>query len=103
MDWNEKVKKMMVDRNMNQKDLSERSGITRPSVCRYLKGKRRPRIDVVVNFAKAFGVEPEELLNEDEKVMTPLEAIKCSYARNGGELTEKEKQELIEMIMGKDV
>ncbi|MDO4941148.1 MAG: helix-turn-helix transcriptional regulator [Erysipelotrichaceae bacterium] len=102
MDWSEKVKKMMSDRNMNQKELSEKSGITRASICRYLQGKRRPRIDVVVNFAKALGVEPEELLDEGEEIMSPLEAIKFSFARNGGELTEDEKKELVEMIMGKE-
>lgn len=102
MDWSEKVKKMMSDRNMNQKELSDKSGITRASICRYLQGKRRPRIDVVVNFAKALGVEPEELLDEEETVMTPFEAIKMSYARNGGELTEEEKKELIDMIIGKE-
>lgn len=102
MGWSDKVKKMMSDRNMNQKELSEKSGITRASICRYLQGKRRPRIDVVVNFAKALGVEPEDLLDEDEKVMSPMEAIKLSFARNGGELTEEEKKELVDMIMGKE-
>ena len=29
MDWSEKVKRMLADRNMNQKELSEKSGITR--------------------------------------------------------------------------
>ena len=72
MDWSEKVKRMLADRNMNQKELSEKSGITRASISRYLKGNRRPRIDVVINFAKALGVEPEELLDEDEKVMVGL-------------------------------
>ena len=102
MDWSEKVKKMMSDRNMNQKELSEKSGITRASICRYLQGKRRPRIDVVVNFAKALGVELEELLDDNENVLSPMEAIKLSLSRNGGELTEDEKKELVEMIMGKE-
>lgn len=100
MDWSEKVRKMMSDLNMSQKELSEKSGITRASICRYLQGKRRPRIDVVVNFAKALGVEPEELLDDGEKLLQPFEAIKCSIARNGGELTEDEKQILIKIIMG---
>ena len=99
MDWNEKVKKMMLDRDMSQKELSEKSGITRASICRYLQGKRRPRIDVVVNFAKAFGVEPEELLDDGEEEINHFEAIKCSIARNGGELTENEKQILIKILM----
>ena len=103
MDWSEKVKRMLADRNMNQKELSEKSGITRASISRYLKGNRRPRIDVVINFAKALGVEPEELLDEDEKVISPMEAIKLSFARNGGNLTEDEKKELVDMIMGKEV
>ena len=103
MDWSEKVKRMLADRNMNQKELSEKSGITRASISRYLKGNRRPRIDVVINFAKALGVEPEELLDEDEKVISSMEAIKLSFARNGGNLTEDEKKELVDMIMGKEV
>ena len=103
MDWSEKVKRMLADRNINQKELSEKSGITRASISRYLKGNRRPRIDVVINFAKALGVEPEELLDEDEKVISPMEAIKLSFARNGGNLTEDEKKELVDMIMGKEV
>ena len=103
MDWSEKVKRMLADRNMNQKELSEKSGITRASIRRYLKGNRRPRIDVVINFAKALCVEPEELLDEDEKVISPMEAIKLSFARNGGNLTEDEKKELVDMIMGKEV
>ena len=103
MDWSEKVKRMLADRNMNQKELSEKSGITRASISRYLKGNRRPRIDVVINVAKALGVEPEELLDEDEKVISPMEAIKLSFARNGGNLTEDEKKELVDMIMGKEV
>lgn len=103
MDWSEKVKRMLADRNMNQKELSEKSGITRASISRYLKGNRRPRIDVVINFAKALGVELEELLDEDEKVISPMEAIKLSFARNGGNLTEDEKKELVDMIMGKEV
>ena len=102
MEWSEKVERIMVDRNMNQKELSEKSGITRASICRYLQGKRRPRIDVVVNFAKALGVEPEELLDENEAVLSPMEAIKMCLARNGGELTDEEKKELAEMIMGKE-
>ena len=102
MEWSEKVKILMEERGMNQLELSKKSGITTASICRYLKGKRRPRVDVVVNFAKALGVEPEILMDEGESVMTPFEAVKYSFARNGQNLTEEEKMELVRIIMGEE-
>ena len=64
MNWSQKVQELMDEKNINQKELSEKSGITRASICRYLKGDRKPRIDVIVNIAKALSVDVESLLDE---------------------------------------
>ncbi|MCR5095526.1 MAG: helix-turn-helix domain-containing protein [Erysipelotrichaceae bacterium] len=99
MKWSEKVKNLLNEKGMNQKDLSKKSGITEASVCRYLKGDRRPRIDVIVNFAEALGVEVDFLLDEEQHIMTPFESIEAAIARHGNELSDEEKERLVKMIL----
>ena len=92
MTWQEKVKQLMQEQNINQKQLSQRSGITEASVSRYLKSERTARIDIIVNFAKALNVTTEYLLNEDDETeLEPYTEIATAIARNGGELTAEEK------------
>ena len=50
MTWQVKVKQLMAAKGMNQKQLSQLSGITEASVSRYLKGERTARLDIIVNF-----------------------------------------------------
>ena len=101
MEWVEKVKDLMEQQGLNQKQLSEKSGITEPSVCRYLKGERKPRLDIIVNFAKALEVDVEYLLDDDTPILTPYQSIERAIARNGEQLTPTEAQELAHMILGK--
>ena len=91
----------MNERNINQKKLSELSGITESSVCRYLNGDRIPRIDVIVNFAKALEVDVEYLLDAGS-VKSPYESIKFVIARHGSELTKDEQNELVNLLLGKE-
>lgn len=102
MSWQEKVKNLMLDRGINQKQLSQLSGITESSVSRYLRRERRPRLDIVVNFAKAFGVSTEYLLDDgEESEASAYETISTAIARKGGELTAEEKNELISLLLGR--
>ena len=103
MTWQEKLQKLMHDRGINQKQLSQLSGITESSVSRYLRSERRPRMDVVVNFAKALGVSTDYLLDDGEETeQTAFEAISTAIARKGGELTPVEKNELIALLLGRN-
>ncbi len=100
MTWQEKVKQLMQEQNINQKQLSQRSGITEASVSRYLKSERTARIDIIVNFAKALNVTTEYLLNEDDETeLEPYTEIATAIARNGGELTAEEKNKLIALLL----
>lgn len=101
MTWQAKVKQLMAAKGMNQKQLSQLSGITEASVSRYLKGERTARLDIIVNFAKALNVTTEYLLNDDEETeIRPYTEIATAIARNGGSLTAEEKNSLIAMILG---
>lgn len=102
MSWQEKVKKLMADRGVTQKQLSQLSGITESSVSRYLRFERRPRLDIVVNFAKALGVTTDYLLDDGEsQEASAFKTISSAIARKGGELTPEEKNELIALLLGR--
>ena len=101
MAWQDKVKQLMETKGINQKQLSQLSGITEASVSRYLKGDRTARLDIIVNFAKALNVTTEYLLEDDKE--TGLQAyteIATAIARNGSSLTAEEKNKLIALILG---
>lgn len=100
MSWKEKVTELMNQRKITQKQLSQLSGITESSISRYLHSEQRPRMDIVVNIAKALHVETEYLLEEDEKGESAYSSIATAIARKGNELTAEEKNQLIALILG---
>lgn len=97
--WNEKVLKLMAEQNVNQKQLSQESSITESSLSRYLHSDKRPRMDIVVNVAKALHVETSYLLDDDEKSESAYNCIATAVARKGNELTAEEKNRLIALIL----
>lgn len=102
MAWRTKVVEIMKTQGMTQKQLAQKSGITESSLSRYLHQDKRPRIDVVVNIAKALRVETEYLLDEEDKKESAYTSIATAIARKGNELTPEEKNRLIMLILGKD-
>lgn len=100
MSWREKVTNIMAQRNINQKQLSQLSGITESSISRYLHSNQRPRIDIVINIARALGVETEFLLEDKETDQSAYMSIATAIARKGKELTPEEKNQLIALILG---
>lgn len=100
MTWAEKVTKIMKERDITQKQLAQLSGITESSISRYLHSKQRPRIDIVVNIAKALHVETDFLLDDSDKGESAYNTIATAIARKGNELTAEEKNQLISLIIG---
>lgn len=101
MEWNEKVKDLMEKKGINQKELASLSGITESSISRYLSSGKNPRMDIIVNVAKALEVSTDYFLEEDQKCESAFAAISTAIARKGNELTPEEKNELIRLLLGK--
>lgn len=100
MKWNDKVLKLMREKGLSQKQLAQKSGIAESSVSRYLKAEKRPRLDVVINFAKVLEIKPEFLLDDNDMQDDAFTLISTAVARKGNELTAEEKTKLIAMIAG---
>ena len=47
---------LMAERGWTQKDLANASGISQPSVSRYLKESTEPKVSDLISLARAFGV-----------------------------------------------
>lgn len=101
MSWRDKVLTLMNQQNITQKQLSKLSGISESSISRYLHAEKRPRMDVVVNIAKALHVETEYLLDDGENAGSAFDSIATAIARKGNALTPEEKNRLIMLILGK--
>lgn len=100
MKWNEKVLNLMEQKHITQKDLSQMSGIAESSISRYLHSETMPRLDVVINFAKALNIETKYLIDDDDKSESAYNSIATAVARKGSELTAEEKNKLIALILG---
>ncbi len=100
MNWHEKVLDVMKRKGITQKELSKKSKIAESSISRYLHSEKRPRMDVVINIAKALEIETQYLLDEEETSESAFNTIATAVARKGNELTAEEKNRLIALILG---
>lgn len=62
------VAKRLIDKKMTQLELSVITGISQPSICRYIAGKRSPTLAQVQTIASALELSPIALLTYPEQV-----------------------------------
>lgn len=106
----ERIKALMDFYNINQTDLSKKSGVGRTAIANYVKGIREPKQDAVYLLSKPFNINPVWLMGYDvpmfatsdaqiaeiadvitsrDKVITEEEKVLISAYRNADELTKQ--------------
>ena len=73
-----RLQKAMMDCHMNGKTLSDKIGVDRSAVCRYLQG-RTPRVDKVYAIAEVLHVDPKWLLGMDDSEQHTDNYIFCPW------------------------
>jgi|GEM_PF-1567801 len=58
----ERLKKLLMDKQVRQKDLAEYLGITSNTVSYFITGKRRPNLEQIVKIANFFSVSTDYLI-----------------------------------------
>ena len=53
---------LMEENNLSQVDLSKLIGTTNVTICRYITGQRKPRIEIVAKMAEVLGTSIDYLL-----------------------------------------
>lgn len=56
-----RIKDFLKERNLTQRDLSEKLGITEVSISRYITGERVPSVAVAIKIANLLGCTVDEL------------------------------------------
>ena len=98
----ETVKELLKEGSLTQKELSKISGVSEPSLCRYLKDEIEPRMDIVDNISKALGVSSDFLLGGESRKLEvdPYIETRNIVTRNKAKLTVEEKAEILKILFG---
>ena len=100
----ERLRELMTESQIRQKELAQRARITEAALSRYLNDGRIPRIDVVANLATVLNTTTDYLLGRVERDEDDRDfcGIKRLVARGAKTMTQAEKLELINILFGKD-
>ena len=103
-EFGERIKQILQEKKLSQAELSSLSGVSAPSLCRYLRGDIEPRIDIVRNIARALGVSEAYLLGlgEEDRAIDERQELKQLVARNRHILTKEDKSEIIALLYGEN-
>ena len=97
MEFKERLKQAMDARGISATELSNKSGINKSQISRYLSGERSPKQDAVEQMAKVLNVSVVWLLGLEVDITfglnkTNLERLEA-YARKLKELQDLEESE----------
>ena len=93
-----KIRTLLKNSGMSQRELAERVGATESAVSKYISGERTPRAEVLANIATALGTTVEYLLGMTEGLETPFGTIYDLCARHAPQMTMKERNKLVALI-----
>ena len=78
MNLAENLKKIRKDNNLSQEQLAEQLGVSRQSVSKWESGQAYPEMDKVLQLAKMFNLNIDDLLNQDIKEVTSEKQTKIT-------------------------
>lgn len=97
----ERIAEILKNKNIRQKDLADRIGVTEATISRYIAGEREPKPEVLANIATALNTTSDYLLDiENDDFDYPK--VKRMIGRNASAMTDEEKRELINALFGGD-
>lgn len=74
------LKREMICRDINAAKLSERSGVSKSNITKYLEGKYKPAGDILERLAAGLGCEVSDLLKSTTKLFKKKENVSVSAA-----------------------
>lgn len=96
----EKIRCLMAELALSQKQLAELANVTEVSMSRYISGERDPSIETLANIATALHTTTDFLLGKESDKEFEFRNVKTLLARNAKQLTNKQKREIIDALFG---
>lgn len=102
-DFTTRIKHILLEKKLSQKELSKLSGIAEASLCRYIRGDTEPRLDIISNLARALDVSEAYLIGQSDtkKEYNYKLEIRDLVARNRNIMTDQDKMDIINMLYGR--
>ena len=97
--WAKKVLYLMRQKNINQKQLAKKAGLTESTVSRYLHSKRTPDMKTFMKVCLALDVDVNYFLDEEDKNETAFVHIATAISIYKDDLTSQEKNKLILQLL----
>ena len=101
----EKIKALLENQGMTQKELAEKANVTQAAVSHYIKGDRAPRGAILLNIANTLNVSTDYLLSIEDSDNDCSDEIESSYrllARNSNKLTFEQKQRFLKLLLSEE-
>ncbi len=76
-----RLQELLDEKDMTQRELAERIGVTEVTISRYINGERKPRIDIIGKIAEVFGVSIDYLLGYSN-IRNPYNNVKSNDQQN---------------------
>lgn len=97
-----RIKELLAEKGMTQKNLSELTGVTESAISHYIKGDRTPRCTNLVKIAKALGTTADDLLSGDREIdrkaaKSDLGLAKALVAKNTPDMTTYPRRKEVSM------
>lgn len=92
----ERVRKLMKERRIQQKDLAQMSGVTEAAMSRYLAGTRQPKSETLANMATALQTTSNDLLGLEPP--TDVDEVFRLVARNAAGIPQDVRLKLIQLL-----
>ena len=62
-----RLKVVLAERDLTNRWLAEKTGVTEMTVSRWVSNKRQPHLEQLFAIANVIGISPRELINEIDK------------------------------------
>lgn len=100
MEFGERLLLVLKEKEMTQRELAEKININETALSRYVNGSRKPRMDILVNIARALNVSVEYLTGKEESEIE-FQEIKNVLCRNLYTMSPEQRLELMEILARK--
>lgn len=101
----ERLRKLRIDKGLNQQKLADMVGVSKSSISCYEKETRSPKSETIIDFIQIFGVNADYLLGSDNIVKVAEDKKRPFRALTKEELIfldELKKNEMIYEILLED-
>ena len=97
----DRVIELLKQREMKQKELAERIGVTESALSRYLSEEREPDLETLSNMATVLHTTTDYLLGRENQI--DISNLQRLLARNVAAMTKEQKIEIINILFSNGV